>query len=279
MSDRVPYRSKWTILVLDDSMSLSRISQAVQYLDGMFPQFPPEGLSLTINLEPEEGVDYVYGEYEMDIIRFSGVPKPTNIWTGLLVADGHPAVNGGALPTGMYDYQRWSHPSPTLVEDLAFAIFHMLPLAHGLAPFVDMEYMSAGRQYLYDNGNPSPEFADKAWAMIYMYWRVNFRDSLFPGMPIPPLVEPSGISIYPDVGDVGDTVTAISSFTNIGEQDKTLPTYFNFIAHNQALIKQGNIPNIPAGQDHYETVEYVITERAKSYQNTKPVTICSRVTG
>lgn len=276
MTDRLPYHNEWEILVLGDSLTEIHFLQALSYMNGMFPQFPPPDLSLNLNFNPIEGVDYVMETYTMGGFT-PEAPKPTRMWTGIFVSETHPAWRDlvHMLPC---EPGKWVHPSQSTIEDLSFAIYHMLPRC-GLSGFTDMEYISSARQYLYDNGIIDPEFVQKAWAMIYMYWRVNHADSLFPSLPVPAHVEPQIVGISPTTGNIGEKIAVNTLYKNIGETDKTVPTYYKIIAHNQYLVASGHFEPVPAGQVHSLAKEYTITEAAYNYQQHTPVTICTNISG
>ena len=119
--------------------------------------------------------------------------------------------------------------------------------------------------------------------MIYMMWRFNFRDSLFPSQPIPAHVEVTNVDVYPPTGNVGETISITSTYTNLGEQTRTVKTYYQVIAHNQSLVAATNFTNeIQGGGSFQTTHNWTITENAKKYQDItggEYIKICTTLNG
>lgn len=283
MADNLPWHPDWNIIVLDPSFDESKIMDAILCMDGMFPDFPPYGnLSFSGNMSPVEGVHYTTGTVDTGPYGVWNAPIPTNDYSIIIVSSDHPSCQ----PKPPYFAYGWNKRVviPTgIPSDVGFGIYKNIPYSLGMKPFIDMAYIGTARQYLHDIGNDSPTFEQKAWAMVYMMWRFNFRDSLFPTQPIPAHVDITNVTVYPSSGNVGQTINVRTAFTNLGEQIRTVKTYYQVIAHNQSLVAASNFSNtLQSGQSIEIDHTWTITENAKKYQDLKGegfIRICSNLNG
>lgn len=283
MADNLPWHPDWNIIVLDPSFDGSKVIDAIMCMEGMFPDFPPyQNLQFTGVSNPVEGVDYAVGTVDTGAYGVWNAPIPLNDYSIIIVSSDHPSCQ----PKPPYFAYGWNKRVviPTgIPSDVGFGMYKNIPYSLGMKPFVDMAYMGTARQYLHDIGNDSPTFEQRAWVMIYVMWRFNFRDSLFPTQPIPAHVDVTSVEVYPPSGNVGQTVNIRTTFTNLGEQTRTVKTYYQVIAHNQSLVAATNFTNsLQSGQSIEIDHTWTITENAKKYQDLtggENIKICSNLNG
>lgn len=283
MSDKLPWNPTWKIITLDPEFDFGNILEAIICMDGMFPDFPPYGsLSFTGVSNPLEGVDYTVGTIDTGAYGVWNAPIPVNDYSIIIVPSDHPSCQ----PKPPYFAYGWNKrviiPTGT-PSDVGFGLYKNIPYSLGMKPWMDMAYSGTARQYYHDIGNDSPTFEQRAWAMVYMMWRFNFRDSLFPTQPIPAHVDITSVEVYPPDGNVGQTVNVRTRFTNLGEQTRTVKTYYQVIAHNQSLVAATNFTDpLSSGQSIEIDHTWTITENAKKYQDLKGegyIRICSNLNG
>jgi hypothetical protein len=284
MADNLPWHPNWNIIVLDPSFDWSKIIDAILCMDGMFPDFPPLGgnFSFTGNTSPIEGVDYTVGTVDTGPYGVWNAPIPKNDYSIMIVSSDHPSCQ----PKPPYFAHGWNKrviiPTGAPV-DVGFGLYKNIPYSLGMKPFTDTAWMGTARQYLHDIGNDSPTFEQKAWAMIYVMWRFNFRDSLFPLQPIPAHVDITGVEVTPPTGNVGQGINVKTTFTNLGEQPRTVKTYYQVIAHHQSLVASSNFTDtLQPGQSIEISHGWIITENAKKYQDLtggEYIEICSNLNG
>jgi hypothetical protein len=279
----LPYHSDWEIMVLDPNFTMENLMDAILCMDGMFPDFPPyENLTFTMKPSPTLGVDYNKGSIDVGSYGVYDGPVPVRDHTIVIVNSDNELCQPKPIPFAWGWNKRVIVPT-SIPSDVGFGIYKNIPYAMGQKLFSDMAFSGTARQYLYDSGNPNPTFEQRAWALIYMMWRFNFRDSVFPSLPLPAHVELSSVVVTPSAGDVGDVVNIKSTFTNYGEIPRTVTSYYQVIAHNQSLVSHGGIEDdILPGEDYTIENNWTISENAKRYQDitgADHIRICANMNG
>ena len=284
MADNLPWHPYWSILTLDPEFDFGDMIDALMCMDGMFPDFPPSGgnLSFNGNMSPVEGVDYTVGTIDTGAYGVWNSPIPNNDYSIIIVPSDHPSCQPKSPPFAYGWNKRVVIPSG-IPTDVGFGLYKCIPYSLGMKPWMDMAYAGTARQYLHDIGNDSPTFEQRAWTLIYMMWRFNFRDSLFPTSPLPAHVDITGVEITPHTGNVGQAVNIKTTFTNLGEQPRTVKTHYQVIAHHQSLVAGTNFTDtLQSGQSIEINHGWVITADAKRFQDLtggEYIEICSNLNG
>lgn len=246
--DRLQFTDNWEILVLDNRVIQNEWllkTKIYGYYTEKFPHpdFPPRkpdgSLYNMFNFKynPVEGVDYVFATYSEEVWGPTRKgPKPIRPNSGIILPEVSPAWRG-ETPRSMHEMDRFVYPIFNMpdgsvdYESLAFALFKSVPYARGIyrdyKGYPDLPYLRAAGDYLYKrDGHTDQPFVVHANAMIYLMYRVNFAETLFPKYLIPAFLIFDDVKAwcnsYPGPIVEGSIITVNSKFSNFGEVQRDL---------------------------------------------------------